>query len=149
MMSGIIHKTKQAAIDEARRSAKQLAQEPYEIAKTIIPPRILEGNKKDEPSLIAQVIKNDTSQQENELDEEEINTKTNKKLEELEEEIKRIGEERKLKEEEWKKMQEEVMNADKPTEQPFVGAPSRKKRGFLGFGKKKQGTKEMGKQMSG
>lgn len=148
-MKGIVGKTKQAAIDQARKSAKQMAQEPYEMAKNIIPPQILEGGKKDSRSLITEVIKKDIPKPEQDLDEEEIEVETNIKLEELEQEIRRIREERKAKEEEWKKAQEEAMKNEKPPEQPFVEVSSGKKRGFLGFGKKKQGTKEMGKQTSG
>ncbi len=67
----------------------------------------------------------------------------------MEEEIEQIRQERKAKEEEWKKGQETLLQPEQPMEKQFIEPQGKKKQGFLGFAKKKQGTKEMGKQISG
>lgn len=148
-MKGLIRQTKQTAADEAKRIAKQMAQEPYEMAKTIIPAHIVEGAKKDNSNLVSQMVESGSAVSKEPVNEEEVKLQTNKRLVELEEEIRSIREERKAKEEEWRKAQEEMLNPPKSSEQPFVMPQGKKKGGFMGFAKKKQGTKEMGKQMSG
>lgn len=147
----LLKQTKKTAADEARKVAKQIRQEPLELAKTIIPPHIIEGAKKegDQQSIVAEMVESGHSQPREPVNEEEVRTQTNKRLEELEGEIRKIREERKAKEEEWKKAQEEMSKPPDASEQPFVMPQGKKKQGFMGFAKKKQGTKEMGKQMSG
>lgn len=148
-MKGIIRQTKQTASDQARKIAKQMAQEPYEMVKTAVPAHVIEGARKDNPNLVSEIVESGNTQSKDPVNEEEVKIQTNKRLGELEEEIKKIREERKAQEEEWRKQQEETMKPPETTEQPFVMPQGKKKQGFMGFAKKKQGTKEMGKQISG
>ncbi len=139
------------AVDEAKKIAKQVAREPYEIIKNVVPSAVGEGGMKGEKqkTALSKIVEGGENLSLGSIDEEALKAQTNRRLKELEEEIRKIREERKMREEEWRKQQEEVMKVEEPQEQPFIEPPSRKKRGFLGFVKKKQGTKEMGKQISG
>jgi hypothetical protein len=153
MSSIIIKKTKQTAADEARKVAKQIKKEPLEFAKTVVPPHIIEGGKKESTSPITEAILQDQEQVKkaatNDLGEEEVQVKIKKRLQELEEEIKKIRQERERKEQGWSKAQDALMKPQEHEEKPFIPPQSKKKRGFLDPAKKKKGTKEMGKQRSG
>lgn len=149
----IIKQTKKTAADQARQIAKQVAREPLEMAKTVVPPHIIEGAKKESTSPITEAILQDQKKANeagiDDFSEEEAQIKTNRRLRELEEEIKKIRQEREAQMQQWKKAQEEAMKEEKPAEQPFVMPQGKKRRGMLGPGQKKQGTQEMGKQKTG
>lgn len=147
MTNGFFKKTASTAADQARKTAQQIAREPYEILKSALPA----GMKKesDNSSLVAEMVGIDDNQVGEKINEETVNTQAKKRLEELESEIEKIRQERKAKEEEWKKSQDALMQSEHPAENQFIEAQSKKRRGFMGFAKKKQGTKEMGKQVSG
>ena len=149
-MAGIIRKTKQTAADEARKAARQIAREPYELAKTVVPPHILEGTQNDNSSFISEIVESGNTQPKDPVNEEALNAQTAKRLQELNAEIEKIRKERIQKEEEWRKNQEALMKPEQVSAtKQFVEAPGKKTRGLAGFRKKKQGTKEMGKQTSG
>jgi hypothetical protein len=149
MTNGFLKKTGQTAADQARKTAKQIAQEPYEIVKTVVPQHVLEGAKKNSSPPVSKIFDKVEKQPEEIIDKEAVNAQARKRLQELEEEIGKIRKQRKVEEEEWKKNQESLMQPEQPSEKPFVEPPAKKKQGFMGFAKKKQGTKEMGKQISG
>jgi hypothetical protein len=152
----VIKQTKKSAADEARKIAKQIRQEPFELAKKAAPPHIIEGaKKKDTPKLHAMP---ETAEErgksaeetiQEQIDEEALNAKTKKRLEELEDEIKKIRQEREAQLEQWKKEQEAQMKPPETEEskQPVVMPTSKKKKGFMGPAQKKQRKAEarMGK----
>jgi hypothetical protein len=127
-----------------------VAREPIEILKNVAPPHLGGTEKEGDSSLISEYIESTNRKQTDEVNEEVLNAQTTKRLQELEDEMEKIRKERKDKEEEWKKNQEALMKPEQiNAANQFVEAPAKKTRGLAGFRKKKQGTKEMGKQTSG
>jgi hypothetical protein len=150
MSNGFIKKTGQTAADAARKSARQIVREPVEILKTAVPQHLKESGEKDNSSLVAEMVTSGNKHPEEIVSEEVLDAQAKKRLEELEAEIEKIREERKIKENEWKESQEAMMQPEQiPSEKQFIEPSAKQKQGFRGFMKKKQGTKEMGKQMSG
>ena len=148
MANGFIKKTGQTATDAAIKTARQVAQEPIEIIKSAVPVHM---GEKDNSSLVAEMVQSGQGQEEiTNVNEEAINAQAKKRLEELEAEIEKIREERRTQNEEWKKSQETLMQVNQaPQEKTFVEAQGKQRKGMTGFMKKKQGTKEMSKQVSG
>jgi flagellar motility protein MotE (MotC chaperone) len=148
MTNGFFKKTGQTARDLARKTARQVAREPLEILKSAAPTYLREKDSLNIPQ--AEGVVTPPKAIEN-IDVNALNTQTKKRLEELEQEIQKIRQERAAKLQKWNEEQQALLDEgkSKSEEKTFIEPQSRKKRGFLGFRKKKQGTKEMGKQVSG
>ncbi|KKQ98586.1 MAG: hypothetical protein UT24_C0009G0086 [Candidatus Woesebacteria bacterium GW2011_GWB1_39_12] len=150
-MDSFVKQTKISASDAARKVAKQIAREPIELLKTS-KSQVLR-QESDTSRLVQEMVSgNGESGEISETQKVEIEAKKRKRIEELEEELKRIRHEREKKEEEWSQLQQQKMGTTQDSvgsHQPFIEPTTKPRRGFMGFLKKKQGTKEMGKQISG
>ena len=148
MTDGFLKKTGQTARDLAKKTARQVAREPLEILKSAAPAQLRE---KDSLNIPQEQIMTAPPKAIDNIDVNALNTQTQKRLEELEQEIQKIRQDRAAKLQKWNEDQQGLMNADKPNaeNQTLIEPQAKKKRGFMGFMKKKQGTKEMGKQASG
>lgn len=156
-MTNIIKATGKTAADLAREAAKRVAREPLEILKSAAPPGLrLSGSEspqlqgQDTSNLISDAISATSLNAEANVNAQELNAQAKRRLGELEQEIQRIRQERAQKIEAWNKEQQALLDQGKSGQQKqsLIEPQSKKKRGFMGFMKKKQGTKELGKQMS-
>ncbi len=151
MSDGLLKKTGQSAADTARKVAKQFAQEPAELLKSASIQ--VTGQETDNSDIIQKIVTgNGEVKTVSEVEEIKMETRRRKRITELEEEIKKIGLERKKKEEEWAHMQQEEMEKVKTPMTPsqvIIEPTTKPKRGMLGTVKKKQGTQEMQKNPSG
>ncbi|KKQ51831.1 hypothetical protein A2865_04375 [Candidatus Woesebacteria bacterium RIFCSPHIGHO2_01_FULL_39_17] len=150
-MDGFIKQTKKTAADTAKQVAKQIAREPFELLKTS-KSQILK-QEKSSSDIVQQIVGGDGKVGEiSPAQKSELEAKKKKRIQELEEELKRISLERKRKEEEWLQLQKQEMDKTQvqdQSSQQLIEPKTKPRRGFLRFLKKKQGTKEMGKQISG
>lgn len=149
-MTNILKQTGKTTADLAREAAKKIVGEPLEILKSATPAHLQE---KDSPNIIQEALAATTPNARENIDIQALNAQTQKRLGELEQEIAKIRQERAAKTKEWTEQQQALMGQGKNqnVEKPFIEPQSKKKRGFMGIGgaKKKQGTKELGKQISG
>jgi len=146
MSNGIIKQAGKTTADIARQAARQVAREPVELLKS--------GS--------SQVMQNENTNIQDpinltsdKLPPEEIAKKEKEardRIQELEEELRRMRGKREENKEAWVKEQEEKLKAQTSqpaAAQPMVEPTTKPKRGMMGEIAKKQGTKEMGKQISG
>lgn len=142
----------QSAADVARKMAKQMVQEPLEIAKVAKSQLIPEGAKGEgvsSPEPVKQVDEPNLPKP----DEVAINASAASRLSELQSHVRQLIEERQRKTAEWHKVQDQEMgiNQDEPGRgiRELIQPTSKRKSGHVGPGKGKQGTKEIGKGPSG
>jgi len=138
-----------SASDAARAVAKQVVREPLEMGSTL--KRQVMGG---EASRVAETTSASGGGNETvpKLDEAALEADTQKKLADLKGEIAKLIVERNQKANEWKKATEEAMRSDEDShddKKTLVQPSTKKKRGFMGQMKGKQGTKEVGKGPSG
>ncbi len=149
MTNGIFKQAGKTTADIARQAARQVVREPYELLKSGSS-QVLKNENKPPLDPVSQ-----TSDKIPELTPEEIAKKEKAerdRLKELEEELRRMRGKREEKEEAWGKDVEEKLKAQTPqpeAAQPALEPTTKPKRGMIGVVAKKQGTKEMGKQISG
>ena len=103
--------------------------------------------------MVGQIIDSGDGKSEmSEIDKKNLESQRRNRIEELKKELEEMRLQRKKKEEEWLKTQEDEFKSDqrqKTLSNVLIEPTTKPKRGLLGFMKKKQGTKEMGKQISG
>jgi len=152
-MSDIFKQTGKTAKDIAKQTARQIAQEPVEILKSTT--RQGTGiEPSPSASVIDQIVTADGKiPQITKLEEKKLENITRKKIEELEEELKKMRNTREQRSQEWQESQNTLMGhtqTEQPiSEKPLVEPTTMPKRGMFGVAKRKQGTKEIGKQISG
>lgn len=148
-MSSILKQSGKSARDLAKLAARQITYEKGEFAKSVKKQTV--GEVAKESPLIEQIVTEGGKFSEPTKQEKvQLEAKTTKRIEELEKELEEVRRSRQEQYEEWKKSQEEQMKVEIPIQgKPLLEPTSRPKRGMLGVVKKKQGTKEMGKTLSG
>lgn len=147
-MDGFIKKTGQSAKDAAIKAAKRVAQEPVEILSHT-KAQVVGTDVHKEP-LVNEMLASGSTTGPTPLQEQQIHAQGKRRLQELEAELARMRQKRATGEQEWRQQQEQILTPQKPSEQKvFVEPPSKPRRGMVGPGQKKGGTKEMVKQVSG
>lgn len=135
----------------AKQVSKKAKQEPLELLNTARSQ--ITGQEGARSPVVDQIVTRDGVVDEvSDAEEEEIKARARKRLRELEEELEGIRKEIKAKEEEWEEGVSEQMAGGKEQKgerKPLVQPTTKPKRGVLGFMKKKQGTREMGRTPSG
>ena len=152
-MSNIFRQTGKTTADIAKQVARQVAREPVEILKSA-GSQVTGREKPGEMSVMQQVMTGDGKVQEitpKDIVQEEASTK--RRLEELEQEIMKLRAQRREGAQAYVQQVGEQMGQgqaqEKVQQEPLAEPTSRPKRGMMGPVKKKQGTREMGKQISG
>ncbi|KKR30783.1 hypothetical protein A2715_02110 [Candidatus Woesebacteria bacterium RIFCSPHIGHO2_01_FULL_39_32] len=152
MTNGIIKKAGKTTADIAKQIAKQVALEPIEILKSA-GSQVTGREKPGEMSVMQQVMTGNGKVQEiSAIEKAQEEAQTKRRIEELEQELKKLRGEREEKQQsyEQKVMGEMKQGQQEPqAETPLVEPVTRRKRGMMGPAQKKQGTKEMGKMVSG
>lgn len=150
-MDGFLKKRASSITSVPKKAQQLLTEEPFEVLKIAKSQFVGREGAQSKASVVGQVTTSDTGFSELPPQEEkELKEKARKRIRELEEELKKMREERRGKEEEWK-TQQGAKFSEKVQEvpQPLIEPTTRPKRGMFGFIKRKQGTKEMGKSVSG
>jgi len=146
----IIKKVGRSAAETARVMAKQMAREPHELLKTASAQVSKDSSIQEPPQQNDQDITGLKAEELSTDEEKKIKDQTRRRLIELEEELKQVRMKRKEQSEKWSQEQEKIMQKQEiPSEKPLIEPTTKPKRGQLGAAKKKQGTREMGKQVSG
>ncbi len=150
MSNVIIKKVGRSAADTARTIAKQMAREPHELLKTASAQVSKDSSIQEPPQQNIQDVIGIKSEELSTDEEKKITDLARKRLKELEEELKQVRLKRSEQSQKWSEQQEALMQTqEKTSEKPILEPTTKPKRGQLSVAKKKQGTREMGKQISG
>jgi len=139
--------------DIAREAARKMAREPFEILKSATTQE--SGvERSSSGSVIDQIITGDGKIPEISTAEEmKMNNEAKQKIEELENELQRLRQQRDQKSAQWNEEQNTKLGhgpeEDQKPKAPLIEPTTARKRGQGSPTKKKQGTREMGKQVSG
>lgn len=142
-------KTKQKAQDVAKKIAKQVQEERNEYVKSA-KGQIFGEKTQTDSNLVNEIIDGNVADV-NPNEETQLKNEERKRIKELEDELEKIRQERKQKLQEWQTGQQEELTKHEEEEPQLVEPVTKKKRGFMGgrARKKKQGTREIGKSVSG
>lgn len=150
MSNGFIRKAGTKAQDQAKLFAKQIGREPEEFLKSAKAQITKDTQTQETQPPLAQGVSETNLSEVSPEEKKKIDEMAAKRLKELEEELMRIRNQRKQREEEWSQQQDALMKGKaKQDEKLLIEPTTRPKRGMFGVTKQKQGTKEMGKQISG
>ena len=153
MSDGIVKSSGKKASDFAKNVTKQAGAEPSEFIKSVKSQLASDKDVQrnvDSEGFAEWVKDGEISQSEKDR----LRNEAKKRIEELKEEIRKLREKRKQTESNWSQEQEVEMgrSAKEETEKLVEPTPKPKSgflRGGLGVRKKKQGTREPGKQVAG
>ncbi len=139
----------QTAGDFAKKVAKQMVGEPLELMKNtkkqVVTPEV--GKAEEVRSRVME-----QSELLPKVDEQAVKSADLKRIGELEAEVRNLIGQREKQREEWRKRIEEQMALGQKNQQDskeLIQPTTKRKSGFMGMVKGKQGTKEVGKAMSG
>lgn len=150
-MSNVFKQAGKTSKDIAKEAAKRVAREPLEILKSAGKHESAVEHGGSVP-LIEQIIGAQGVNKLSKSEEAKIKGDDSRKLEELENEIRKFRQLREQKNIEWTEEQNKKLGLSAEAQEPkapLMEPTSAPKRGKMSPAKKKQGTKEMGKQISG
>jgi hypothetical protein len=149
MTNPFVKSVGQSASDMAKKIAKQVVQESFEVGKNIKDQVVgTENPSAANPNTPDSNVQNQAPQ----INEEEIHANDKIRLGDLQSEVQRLINERKQAYEDWKRNQDEMMKIGEKEEEDkrtLIQPTSKRKRGSQGPAKSKQGTKEISKSVSG